>query len=73
MPKNNYDVNKKIWICADEMCQAVAETMAEEPFISIIEGSVIMQMSFALFGAKVAAKLFEEKKTKGNVENDRSN
>lgn len=51
----------------------MAETMAEEPFISIIEGSAIMQMSFALFGANVAAKLFEEKTTKGDVENDRSN
>lgn len=55
------------------MCQAVAETMAEEPFISIIEKNAIMQMAFALLGSKVTAKLFEEKITKGDEKNGRSN
>lgn len=73
MPKNNYDANKKIWICADEMCQAVAETMAEEPFDSLIEENPLMLMTFSMFGAKISAKLFEDKIKKGAAENDRSN
>ena len=73
MPKKDYDVNKKVEISADEMCQAVAETMAEEPFVFIIEGNAIMKTVFAIFGAKITTKLFEEKIKKGNVENGRSN
>lgn len=73
MPNDDHDMDKKVEISADEMCRAVAETLAEEPFISIIEGNAIMQMSFSLFGAKIAAKLFEEKTTKGAAENGRSN
>lgn len=73
MPKNNYDANKKIWICADEMCQAVAETMAEEPFDSLIEENPLMKITFAQFGAKVTTKLFADKIKKGDAENGRSN
>lgn len=69
MPKNDYNVNKKVEISADEMCQAVAETMAEEPFVSLIEEDPLMLMTFSMFGAKISAKLFEEKIKKGVAEN----
>jgi hypothetical protein len=69
MPNNDYDMDKKVEISADEMCNVIAKVMAEEPFNSLIEEDPLMLM----FVAKVAAKLFEEKTTKGDVENGRSN
>lgn len=73
MPNNDYDMDKKVEISAGEMCNVIAKTMREEPFDSLIEENPLMIITFAQFGAKVVAKLFEEKTTKGDVENDRSN
>ena len=73
MPNDDYDMDKKVEISADEMCNVIAKVMAEEPFNSLIEEDPLMLMTFSMFGAKVAAKLFEEKTTKGDVENGRSN
>lgn len=73
MPNNDYDIDKKIEISANEMCNVIAKAMAEEPFDSLIEEDPLMIITFAQFGAKVTTKLFEEKTTKGDVENDKSN
>jgi hypothetical protein len=58
MPNNDYDIDKKVEISADEMCNVVAKTMAEDPFDSIITKFPSMSFIFALFGAKISAKIF---------------
>lgn len=73
MPNDDYDMYKKVEISADEMCRAIAKTMEEEPFDSLIEEDPLMLMTFSMFGAKISAKLFEDKIKKGAAENDRSN
>lgn len=69
MPNNDYDIDKKVEISADEMCNVVAKTMAEEPFDFLIEENPLMIIAFSLFGAKVSAKLFADKIKKGAAEN----
>lgn len=69
MPNNDYDMDKKIEISADEMCRVVAETMSEELFASIIEKYPDMILIFSLFGAKISAKIFCDKIKKGAAEN----
>lgn len=64
---------KKVEISAGEMCNAIAKTMEEEPFNSLIEEDPLMLMTFTMFGAKISAKLFADKIKKGDVENGRSN
>lgn len=73
MPNNDYDIDKKIEISANEMCNVIAKTMAEEPFDSIITKNLGMSLIFSLFGAKISAKLFADKIKKGAAENGRSN
>lgn len=73
MPNDDYDMDKKVEISADEMCSAIAKTMGEEPFDSLIEENPLMLMTFSMFGEKISAKLFEDKIKKGAAENDRSN
>lgn len=68
MPNDDYDMDKKVEISADEMCRAIAKTMEEEPFDSLIEEDPLMLMTFSMFGAKVAAKLFADKIKKGDAE-----
>lgn len=65
MPNNDYDMDKKIEISADEMFRVVAETMEEEPFDSIITKNPGMTLIFSLFGAKISAKIFCDKIKKG--------
>lgn len=69
MPNNDYDMDKKIEISADEMCKVTAKTMSEEPFDSIIEKYPGMTLIFSLFGAKISAKIFCDKIKKGDAEN----
>lgn len=69
MPNNDYDIDKKVEISADEMCNVVAKTMAEEPFDSIIEKYPGMTLIFSLFGARISAKIFCDKIKKGAAEN----
>nr|DAV59047.1 MAG TPA: hypothetical protein [Bacteriophage sp.] len=69
MPNNDYDIDKKVEISADEMCNVVAKTMAEDPFDSIITKSPSMSFIFALFGAKISAKIFCDEIKKGDAEN----
>lgn len=69
MPNNDYDMDKKVEISADEMCNVVAKTMAEEPFDSIIEKYPGMNLIFSLFGVKISAKIFCDKIKKGAAEN----
>lgn len=69
MFNNDYDMDKKVEISADEMCNVIAKVMAEEPFNSLIEEDPLMLMTFSMFGAKVAAKLFADKIKKGAAEN----
>lgn len=66
-------MDKKVEISAAEMCRAIAKTMEEEPFDSLIEEDPLMLMTFSMFGAKISAKLFEDKIKKGAAENGRSN
>lgn len=73
MPNDDYDMDKKVEISADEMCRAIVKTMEEEPFDSLIEEDPLMLMTFSMFGAKISAKLFEDKIKKGAAENGRSN
>lgn len=73
MPNDDYDMDKKVEISVDEMCRAIAKTMEEEPFDSLIEEDPLMLMTFSMFGAKISAKLFEDKIKKGAAENGRSN
>ena len=73
MPNDDYDMDKKVEISADEMCRAIAKTMEEEPFDSLIEEDPLMLMTFSMFGAKISAKLFADKIKKGASENGRSN
>ena len=73
MPNNDYDMDKKVEISADEMCRAIVKTMEEEPFDSLIEEDPLMLMTFSMFGAKISAKLFADKIKKGAAENGRSN
>lgn len=73
MPNDDYDMDKKVEISADEMCRAIAKTMEEEPFDSLIEEDPLMLMTFSMFGAKISAKLFEDKIKKGAAENGGSN
>lgn len=49
MPNNDYDMDKKVEISADEMCKAIAKVMAEEPFASIITKNPGMSIIFSLF------------------------
>ena len=60
MPNEDYDMDKKVEISADEMCRAIVKTMEEEPFDSLIEENPLMIMTFAQFRAKVTTKLFAE-------------
>lgn len=69
MPNNDYDMDKKVEISADEMCKAIAKVMAEEPFDSLIEEDPLMWITFSMFGAKISAKLFADKIKKGAAEN----
>ena len=69
MPKNDYDMDKKVESSADERCNVVAKTMAEEPFDSIITKSPSMSFIFALFGAEISAKIFYDEIKKGAAEN----
>ena len=50
MPNDDYDMDKKVEISADEMCRAIAKTMEEEPFDSLIEEDPLMLMTFSMFG-----------------------
>lgn len=52
MPNDDYDMDKKVEISADEMCRAIVKTMEEEPFDSLIEENPLMIITFAKFGAK---------------------
>lgn len=58
MPNNDYDMDKKVEISADEMCNVVAKTMAEEPFNSIITKSPSMSFIFALLERKFLPRYF---------------
>ena len=69
MPNNDYDMDKKVEISADEMCNIIAKTMAEEPFDSIITKNLGMSINFSLFGAKISAKIFCDEIKKGDAEN----
>jgi hypothetical protein len=69
MPNNDYDMDKKIEISADEMCNVTAKTMSEEPFASIITKFPSMSFIFALFGAKISTKIFCDEIKKGDAEN----
>ena len=69
MPNNDYDMDKKVEISADEMCKVTSKVMAEEPFDSLIEEDPLMLMTFSMFGAKISAKLFADKIKKGAAEN----
>lgn len=69
MHNNDYDMDKKVEISADEMCRAIVKTMGEEPFDSLIEEDPLMLMTFSMFGAKISAKLFADKIKKGAAEN----
>ena len=69
MPNNDYDMDKKDEISADEMCNIIAKTMAEEPFDSIITKNLGMSIIFSLFGAKISAKIFCDEIKKGDAEN----
>ena len=69
MPNDDYDMDTKVEISADEMCRAIVKTMEEEPFDSLIEEDPLMLMTFSMFGAKISAKLFEDKIKKGVAEN----
>lgn len=69
MPNNDYDMDKKVEISADEMCKAIAKVMAEEPFASIITKNPGMSIIFSLFGAKISAKIFCDEIKKGDAEN----
>jgi hypothetical protein len=69
MPNNDYDMDKKVEISADEMCNIIAKTMAEEPFDSIITKNLGMSIIFSLFGAKISAKIFCDEIKKGDAEN----
>lgn len=73
MPNDDYDMDKKVEISADEMCNVIAKVMEEEPFNSLIEEDPLMLMTFSMFGAKISTKLFADKIKKGDVENGRSN
>lgn len=69
MPNDDYDMDKKVEISADEMCRAIVKTMEEEPFDSLIEENPLMIITFSKFGAKVTKKLFADKIKKGAAEN----
>lgn len=69
MPNDDYDMDKKVEISADEMCRAIVKTMAEEPFDSLITKNPGMSSIFALFGAKISAKIFCDEIKKGDAEN----
>lgn len=69
MPNNDYDMDKKVEISADEMCRVIAKVMAEEPFDSIIEKIPAMSFIFSLFAAKISAKIFCDEIKKGDAEN----
>nr|DAU08934.1 MAG TPA: hypothetical protein [Caudoviricetes sp.] len=69
MPNDDYDMDKKVEISADEMCNIIAKTMAEEPFDSIITKNLGMSIIFSLFGAKISAKIFCDEIKKGDAEN----
>ena len=69
MTNDDYDMDKKVEISADEMCRAIVKTMEEEPFDSIIEKYPGMTLIFSLFGAKISAKIFCDKIKKGAAEN----
>lgn len=65
MPNNDYDMDKKIEISADEMCKVTVKTMSEEPFASIITKNPGMSIIFSFFGAKISAKIFCDEIKKG--------
>ncbi len=69
MPNNDYDMDKKVEISADEMCKVTAKVMAEEPFVSIITKCPGMSFVFSLFVAKISAKIFCDEIKKGAAEN----
>jgi hypothetical protein len=69
MPNDDYDMDKKVEISADEMCNVIAKVMAEEPFDSIITKNLGMSIIFSLFGAKISAKIFCDEIKKGDAEN----
>lgn len=69
MPNNDYDMDKKVEISADEMCNIIAKTMEEEPFDSIITKNLGMSIIFSLFGVKISAKIFCDEIKKGDAEN----
>lgn len=69
MHNNDYDMDKKVEISADEMCRAIVKTMGEEPFDSIITKNPGMSIIFSFFGAKISAKIFCDEIKKGAAEN----
>ena len=69
MPNDDYDMDKKVEISADEMCKVISKVMAEEPFDSLITKNPGMSFIFALFGAKISAKIFCDEIKKGASEN----
>lgn len=69
MPNDDYDMDKKVEISADEMCNVIAKVMAEEPFDSIITKNLGMSIIFSLFGAKISTKIFCDEIKKGAAEN----
>lgn len=70
MPNDDYDMDKKVEISADELCSVIAKTMEEKPFDYIITKDPCMSFIFALFGAKISAKLFCDEIKKGAAENE---
>lgn len=58
MPNNDYDMDKKVEISADEMCNIIAKTMAEEPFDSIITKNLGMSIFFLFLERKFLPRYF---------------
>lgn len=69
MPNNDFDMDIKVEISVDELCNVIAKTMAEEPFDSLIKEDPLMSITFAMFGAKISAKIFGDEIKKGAAEN----
>lgn len=69
MPNNDFDMDIKVEISVDELCNVIAKTMAEDPFDSLIKEDPLMSIIFSFFGAKISAKIFCDEIKKGAAEN----
>lgn len=58
MPNNDYDMDKKVEISADEMCKVIAKVMAEEPFVSAITKDPAMNFIFSFLERKFLPRYF---------------